>query len=170
MNPLFSSNFKNFFLPVYFEITRKQYLRSILIFLLFVSPLTLVKDTYFPGYSGTENRNILVWLGFFLGALWHAVNVLGAKTVLPPIESGEALYEKGRLALLRGNFELAVLCFGWLEKAKPDDEDALYQMGKTYYEWGKKKEALACFKKYLGEGKKKWKKEIESLTEKDILP
>jgi tetratricopeptide (TPR) repeat protein len=169
MSPLLSSNFKNFFLPVYFEISKKQYLRSILIFVLLVSPLTLVKDTYFPGASGIENRNILVWLGFFCGALWHAVNVLGAKTVLPPIESGEALYEKGRLALLRGNFELAALCFGWLEKAKPDDEDALYQLGKTYYEWKKIQEARACFKKYLGEGKTKWKKEIESLTLKENL-
>ncbi|MBN2144020.1 MAG: hypothetical protein JW774_05280 [Candidatus Aureabacteria bacterium] len=166
----FSSTYLTaFFTPVYLEISKKQYFQGFMIFILLFSPIYLLKLEYFPVYSENEKWPLFLWTAFLAGIIWHSINVIAAKNILPPVESNEKLYEKGRLALLRGNFELAVLCFQWLEKLKPDDEDVLYQLGKTYLEWGEKKQSFFYFKKYLEGGKTKWKKEIEALIEEKEL-
>ncbi len=119
-----------------------------------------------------------LWMPYWIGIsvalfsilLWHILSVIHMNTTLPPSlkESPELLYEKGRMASLKNNFELAELYFEKLLKQKPADEDALYQLGKTCLELKKPDRAKALFRQYLSGKGGKWKHEIEDLLEEQL--
>lgn len=107
---------------------------------------------------------------FFIILLWHILSVIHINTALlsSQKETPEFLYEKGRMANLKGNFDLAELYFEKLLKQKPFDEDALYQLGKTCLELKKTDRARSLFRQYLSGKGSKWRHEIEDLLEEHL--
>lgn len=156
----------NYF-PGFFQMVHKRYVQGIAIFVFTAfSLLLLFRIAFFPTvYQNPKNILILVAV-FFAGIIWHLFSIVHIKSTMPLIkETPEALYEKGRLACLKQNFELAEICFRKLLKIKPQDEDAVYQLGKTCLAMKKNNEASELFKKYLSGTGKKWRHEIEDYYE-----
>jgi len=153
------------FFPGYYPITQKRYFQGTGIFVAVVfSSLYLLKIELFAYYPD-RILCFFLWFLFALGLLGHFLSLAGRAPALPPLrESFDEIYEKARLALLRGNLELAEYYFTYLLKLSPADEDVFYQLGKTYLERGKKRKALQLFKKYLKSGRPKWKDEIASIV------
>lgn len=119
-----------------------------------------------------------VWVPYWIGIvvtlvivlLWHMLSVIHMNTALPSSkkETPELLYEKGRMASLKSQFDLAELYFEKLLKQKPADEDALYQLGKACLELKKTDRAKSLFRQYLSGKGSKWRHEIEDLLEEHL--
>ena len=77
--------------------------------------------------------------------------------------SFDELYEKARLASLKGNTDLALFYFERMHQKAPQDEDVTYQLGKVYLELGRTRQAKKLFRKYLSGPDAKWKREVEEL-------
>lgn len=80
------------------------------------------------------------------------------------IEKGVDYYGKGRVASLNGNYSEAAINFQAAIKVNNKDTDAIFQLGRSYYQMGAITKARGAFEKYLATGDKKWKDEIYKLT------
>jgi len=155
-----------YLIPGVFQITKRRFFFGIVFFtmavcsILFYLKLKLFSITY------DINLVYITALVFCVNFIIHLLSVVFIKTSSKNIfDDTVDLYEKGRLALLKQNYELAILCFEALIKKKPDDQDVIYQLGKVYVEMGQKKRAKKFFNKNRKKIGKKWKYEIESLYE-----
>jgi len=151
------------YFPGYFQLARKKWFQGIFIFFLTMfSFLAFLKLTLFQ--SGNPDEFLLLGSMFLGGMVWHWISVIRIKTqsLFVP-HSKEDLYQKGRLASLKGNCELAIHCFERLLKINPQDEDVLFQLGKNYFQLGEKKKARRVLKQYGQKPFKKWQLEIEEL-------
>jgi len=71
-------------------------------------------------------------------------------------------YESGRILFLRGELEGARVDFEKAIKENKEDWDALYQLGRVYFDLGNKKKARQLFQRYnKNKESKKWKYEVE---------
>jgi tetratricopeptide (TPR) repeat protein len=102
--------------------------------------------------------------------LWHGIFVVffHTRTILCNGESFEELYEKARLASLKGNSDLALFYFERMHRTAPRDEDVIYQLGKAYLETGRTLQAKKLFRKYLSGPKAKWAHEVKDLMGEGI--
>ena len=111
----------------------------------------------------------ILFLGLFaVGLAWHAFGITRQYASLEDRgvkESAKERYEKGRLACLKQNYELAQIYFETLHREKPGDEDVIYQLGKTYIELGRIPDAMKLYESALNRPLKKWKREMEDLYE-----
>lgn len=159
-------------IPGFIQFRRRRYLEGAAVFLLVTFPiLWLLRGMLFP-FAPLRPWEPWLWSALSLaGIAWHAAFAVrcraGAETSAAPPESPESLYEKGRMAGLRGNHELARMYYESLKKIRPDDKDVDYQLGKTCIELGEIDRAVRLFRDYLNKpgGRKKWRREIEDLYE-----
>lgn len=160
-----------FLLPGWIYLDRKQYGRALGMLVIFCFLVVELFYGYFiPGFF---SRSEIFGGSLFLLALVYSVNffaLLREKTSVGASkkETPEELYEKGRLSCLKQNFELAEIYFDRLLKLKPQDEDAVYQLGKACIELNKKEKARALYKGYLEGRGNKWRTEIEDLVEEAL--
>ena len=160
-----------FFLPGLAYLDRKQYGRAFCVMVAFgFLVIAFFYGFFIPGFF---SRPLLLETEVGLLALLYSVNffsILRDRTsaVSQKKETPEELYEKGRLCCLKQNYELAEIYFDRLLKLKPNDEDAVYQLGKTCIELNKKEKARSLYKAYLEGKKDKWRTEIEDLVEEAL--
>ena len=162
----------HYLIPGLYQLGHKQYKQGLFLILsFFVASLTGLKLFLFHNFG---SHWMPYWIGIaaalFFILLWHLLSIIHINTALPPPEkeTPEYLYEKGRLAHLKGQFELAEIYFEKLLNQKPGDEDVLYQLGRTCMELKKPDKARDFFKQYLSGKGTKWRHEIEDLLEEHL--
>ena len=161
-----------YLIPGLYQLGHKQYKEGLFLILIFLIVfLTGLKMFLFHNFGSLW---MPYWMGiagtFFIILLWHLLSVIHMNTALPSSkkETPELLYEKGRMACLKSQFELAEIYFEKLLAQKPGDEDVLYQLGRTYIELKKSDKAKSLFKQYLSGKGSKWRHEIEDLLEEHL--
>lgn len=110
-------------------------------------------------FEGLSVKFILTVAGA-TAALWHAVVIFIDILKSAGRVSAEELYEKGRLAYLKGNADLALFYFKKLNLGYPLDEDGWYQHGKILMELNRTEEARKIWNVYLSKPFQKWRDEI----------
>jgi len=155
-----------YLIPGVFQLSKRKFIFGIFFFtiticsILFYIKLKLFSITY------DVTLVYMTSLIFLFNFIIHLLSIVFIKTSSKNIFDDQVdLYEKGRLALLKQNYELAILCFEASIKKQPDDQDVIYQLGKAYVETGQNKKAKKIFDKNRKKIGPKWKYEIESLYE-----
>lgn len=155
-----------YLVPGIFQMQHKKIFQGLIIFTsVFASILAIIKLEFFSSNSDNFKYQYTAYVFFTLGIITHFVTLIIKKTESNVLLLPDNLYEKGRLAFLKGNYELALLHFERLHKISNEDEDVIYQLGKIYIELNKTKKGILLYKDYLKRKNAKWKKEIELILE-----
>lgn len=117
-----------------------------------------------------DNREIKV--SYFYMALTFLIWFYNVIDTFEPvdeikIEKGVDYYGKGRVASLNGDYSEAARNFTAAVKVNSKDTDAIFQLGRCYYQMGTITKARSVFDKYLASGDKKWRDEIYELTKQE---
>ncbi len=153
-------------IPGIVEILNKKYYQGFILFFIFLfSLLNIIKLRMFEDFYNLNEELIYAFL-LCTSIIWHFIFLGHIKKIKRiEYETEDDIYQKGRVAFLKQNFELALLHFKSLLKKKPDDEDVIYQLLKTYLELNKIKEAKILLKNYSQFNFSKWKHEIKNISE-----
>lgn len=158
---------KMIFLPGIGQAIRNRIFSGVAVFLLFYSPLIVALWGYI---SNISIKNEYLYAGItaiVTGLCWHLFFLFKelSDNIMTLEGSKEDLYEKGRVASLRGNYDLAKFYFENLLKQNSDDEDAAYQLGIVYQETGEHRKTEKLYRRFVSSSAKKWQNEMTDYLE-----
>lgn len=151
--------------------------RGVIFFVTFASSLSIslyrfLQDDIATRLTVWDNKEIRIsYFYIFLTFLIWLYNVIDSfepvkKTVIDPDVD---YYDKGRMSSLNGDYDEAAENFATALKVNPKDTDALFQLGRAFYQLGSVTKARDVFEKYLATGDKKWKEEVFKLTKQEVV-
>ena len=109
-----------YLIPGLYQLGHKRFREGFFLFIVFlVTFLSGLKLALFHPLSSLWNPQwMTIAITLFIILLWHILSVIRLNTALPSSgkETPESLYEKGRLASLKNQFDLAELYFEKLLK------------------------------------------------------
>lgn len=156
-------------IPGYYQLSQKKFIQGFFIFFITCFSILLFFKSILFDWKFFAYQEYFFACLFLTGTIWHMHSMVllhTSKSHLPL--TPEELYEKGRMAFMKKNYELSLIYFDSLLKINSNDEDVIYQLSKTHMKLGHKTKTIFLVKNYLKSSGQKWQHEMEDIYEEII--